>query len=410
MKSELDVALVKNVDHWAYYHSHTIIAENLQRNGWCRLIEARDPTYKHIRSTYGWDDWDILAVMDRDNIYELFNNDPGTWRATPILSILLATGVSAASGPSNHLMLPFVACAEVANMLCATKVLLASEFHRDVTEAHYRGIFKDALVDEIVSKIAVVPYAIDVPKVEEATRISEPVVIIFPHRTDPNKNPQGYVDYCEALRDLAPSLDITMRVPLRPRSKKWRQAEKYVNVEYSPKPLGRADMFNWFRSSDFVFSSAFQETYGLAIMEAVACGCWPILPDRVVYPEYHPQSCLYDTPEHAAQMTLDAIGQSFDNSYTKQHLWKNVVGQWHEVSQQTYNEFYPNLNVTRAVEKMLDYLKDHAVGKKELLRFMGWSSQKGWGKYRATLRQQGVSIAMGPKPTFGVGMKQQSLF
>lgn len=58
------------------------------------------------------------------------------------------------------------------------------------------------------------------------------------------------------------------------------------------------------RGADIVLSTALHEFQGLAVMEAVANGCYPIVPDRLAYPETYPARCRYesrpDAPEQEA--------------------------------------------------------------------------------------------------------------
>lgn len=58
------------------------------------------------------------------------------------------------------------------------------------------------------------------------------------------------------------------------------------------------------RAADVVLSTALHEFQGLAVMEAVAFGCLPIVPARMVYPELYPAAYCYascpDEPEREA--------------------------------------------------------------------------------------------------------------
>ena len=53
--------------------------------------------------------------------------------------------------------------------------------------------------------------------------------------------------------------------------------------------------------SQFVLSTADHEFQGLAVMEAMALGCLPVVPDALVYPEYVPAESRYTTAAEAVQ-------------------------------------------------------------------------------------------------------------
>lgn len=59
------------------------------------------------------------------------------------------------------------------------------------------------------------------------------------------------------------------------------------------------------RAADVVLSTALHEFQGLAVMEAVAAGCLPVVPARLVYPEVYPARYCYgshrDDPESEAK-------------------------------------------------------------------------------------------------------------
>lgn len=55
---------------------------------------------------------------------------------------------------------------------------------------------------------------------------------------------------------------------------------------------------------DVVVSTAEHEFFGVALLEGTALGCLPVVPNRLVYPEIYPQSCLYDGSAEALTAEL----------------------------------------------------------------------------------------------------------
>ncbi len=73
----------------------------------------------------------------------------------------------------------------------------------------------------------------------------------------------------------------------------------------------RNEYLSVLRQSDVVLSTALHEFQGLAVMEAVAAGCLPLVPDRLAYRDFYPVELRYtsttDTPEKEAQSIVDTL-------------------------------------------------------------------------------------------------------
>lgn len=72
-------------------------------------------------------------------------------------------------------------------------------------------------------------------------------------------------------------------------------AERLVHFGFLPNPVHYQALL---QASDVVLSTAQHEFQGLAVMEAVACGCQPVVPRRLVYPEIYPAQYCYDSSPH----------------------------------------------------------------------------------------------------------------
>jgi len=55
------------------------------------------------------------------------------------------------------------------------------------------------------------------------------------------------------------------------------------------------DYSQYLQDSDIILSTALHEFQGLAVLEAVAAGCLPVVPNRLVYPDIFPEAFCYES-------------------------------------------------------------------------------------------------------------------
>jgi glycosyltransferase involved in cell wall biosynthesis len=71
-------------------------------------------------------------------------------------------------------------------------------------------------------------------------------------------------------------------------------------VQYGYEP-SKEKYREWLRRGVVVVSTATQENFGISVVEAIRHGCYPLLPNNLVYPELIPREfhdeCLYNSQE-----------------------------------------------------------------------------------------------------------------
>lgn len=199
--------------------------------------------------------------------------------------------------------------------LAADALLFNSDFHRRSFLAalpdlpgRYHDHQELDLVAWIEAKSQVLYPGVELPSHDQAEQDREtesPPLILWNSRWEYDKQPQVFFD---ALAELElREVDFRLAVAGEPidsnapefTAARERFAARIVSWGYVPDVSAYHELL---ARSDVVVSTAAQEFFGIALVEAMACGCVPVAPRRLSYPEIippeHHAACLY--PDDAA--------------------------------------------------------------------------------------------------------------
>ena len=160
------------------------------------------------------------------------------------------------------------------------------------------------VVDALPAKAQVLPLGLDLARFD-AHRPERPnrgrPVLLWNHRWEYDKDPETFFRAVYTLADEGLDFGIMLlgesfrNQPGEFLEARQRLSGRIVHFGYAE---DAADYGRLLWQADVVVSTARHEFFGAAIVEACYCGCFPILPRRLSYPELIPAvqhgACLYE--------------------------------------------------------------------------------------------------------------------
>lgn len=122
------------------------------------------------------------------------------------------------------------------------------------------------------------------------------VRIVWPHRWEHDKNPEAFFHAVTQLADEGLDFEVVVAgQSFRETEGLMREAASALGdrLVHCDEPASRAEYLALLSSADVAVSTAQNEFFGVAMMEACYAGCHPLVPDRLAYPELYPKEYRY---------------------------------------------------------------------------------------------------------------------
>ena len=187
--------------------------------------------------------------------------------------------------------------------LAADRVVFNSAFHRDeffeaLPELLRR--FPDythlRTVQRVRDKSDVLHLGLDLAALDQfAAPRSDggPPIVLWNQRWEHDKNPEAFFRTMNRLDDAGCAFRLILageRFEEQPPAFETafrRYADRILHYGYAE---DLEEYANLLHRADLVVSTSNHEFFGVAIMEAIRCGCHPLLPNRLTYPELIPKA------------------------------------------------------------------------------------------------------------------------
>lgn len=167
----------------------------------------------------------------------------------------------------------------------------------------------DKSVEDLEQKSSIIYPGFDALAIQRNSQFWENTtpIILWNHRWEYDKNPDSFFKILFNLSDEGLPFGLVVlgqsfsRVPpifQRAREKLEAHILHWGFLE------DRAEYYHWLWRSDIVISTSNQDFFGISVVEAIHANCYPLLPDRLAFPEHIP---LHLQPRHLYRSESDLL-------------------------------------------------------------------------------------------------------
>ena len=258
--------------------------------------------------------WDLLWCSDMLDLAQLRGLVAGPVHSLPAVAYFHENQLTYPVRTEAERDLHF-ALTNLTSALAASETWFNSAFHREEFLSALTRLLKrmpdyqplDA-VPEVRQRSRIFPQGVD-PMPPRGPRPPGSLRVLWAARWEFDKAPETFFEAVEIARGAGHELRLSvLGERFRQVPEVFEQARQRFagSIDHWGYLASRADYISALSRADVVVSTARHEFFGVGVVEAIAAGCFPLLPRRLAYPEVlaeldGSEQCFYDgSPEQLA--------------------------------------------------------------------------------------------------------------
>ena len=198
-------------------------------------------------------------------------------------------------------------------------------------------------IEKIKAKSSTLPLGIDLKRFDKH-KINEKgklPLILWNHRWDYDKDPSTFFEVMQKLKNEKEKFELVIlgqNIKTMPEIFRVANEKLKENIRYIGYCKTLSEYSKWLYFSDILPITNIQDFFGISIVEAVYCGTYPLLPERLTYPDlfnykknsklfYNNKNDLFYKLKHCIN-NVDQIRLSSYSSLVKRYDWSEMIAEY----------------------------------------------------------------------------------
>ena len=189
-----------------------------------------------------------------------------------------------------------------ASALAADHVFFNSHYNYDTFVKALRPFLKHfpdynelATIKAIEQKSSVLPLGLELSRFDayKSHEKNNVPIILWNHRWEHDKNPHDFFRSLVKLDEMGVDYNLVLlgenfrQIPQEFEGAVARFENRILHYGYAEK---FSDYASWLWRADILPVTSNHDFFGISVVEAIYCGCFPLLPNRLAYPELLPEN------------------------------------------------------------------------------------------------------------------------
>lgn len=307
---------------WRMRHSAVTFSEQLRES----MADEKSATLQ----------WDVLFCTDMLGLAEFRGLCPDPVSQLPTIAYFHENQLTYPTQQDEERDFHF-AYSNMTSALAADVVWFNSNYHRDEFLTALRTLLRrmpdfghEESVDQILAKSEIQHPGIEASAPESIAERKErpadrPLRIVWASRWEHDKNPELFFAALDELSGLNVPFEISVlgeSFRNSPACFEEAKAKLSSQIRHWGFAESRAEYLQILSESDVVVSTARHEFFGISVLEAVAAGCRPLIPNALAYPETlgDAASLFHDGTATGLAHSLAAMAKSLNSPNTAADL------------------------------------------------------------------------------------------